>query len=94
MTTRLLLQTCEACGHTIFPPRALCPRCGSPHSFEQVALNGTVEQVTTSRTGSRIVLVATDLGPLVIARAAESIVSGSRVALVADGGVPVASTMQ
>jgi hypothetical protein len=92
--TRLLLQTCEACGHTVFPARVLCPRCGSRDSFEQVAANGTVEQVTTNRAGSRIALVATDLGPLVIARAPERVASGSRVTLAADGGVAVASIAQ
>ena len=25
----LLLQTCNACGHTYFPPRPFCPECGS-----------------------------------------------------------------
>lgn len=92
--TRLLLQTCEACGHTVFPARALCPRCGSRDSFEQVAVAGTVEQVTTDRAGGRIALVATDLGPRVIARAAEDVAGGSRVALGADGGAAVASTIR
>lgn len=89
--TPLLLQTCKACGHTAYPARVLCPLCGSCDSFEQAAVNGTVEQITTSRTGSRIALVATDLGPRVIARGEEGVVSGSRVALAVDVGVAVAS---
>jgi hypothetical protein len=55
---------------------------------------GTVEQVTTDRAGGRIALVATDLGPRVIARAAEDVAGGSRVALGADGGAAVASTIR
>ena len=92
--TQLLLQTCEACRHTVFPARVLCPRCGSRDWSEQVALDGTVEQITTDQLGTRVALVATDLGPHVIARAAEGVTSGSRVALAADGGVAIASTRQ
>jgi uncharacterized OB-fold protein len=82
--TELRIQVC-ANGHAAFPPRALCPRCGSREWHEAPAGPGTVEQVTTHRTGGRIASVALDAGPIVVA-AADGVQTGSRVALEDDQG--------
>jgi uncharacterized protein len=88
--TNLLVQVCDRCGHAVFPVRVLCPRCGSRDWHEIVADAGVIEQVTTHRAGGRVASVATDAGPVVIARAGEGVERGSRVALELDGGAPVA----
>jgi len=90
--TELRVQVCEVCGHTVFPRRALCPRCGSRDSHEAPAGPGSVEQVTTHRAGGRVASVALDAGPVVVARAADGLTPGARVVLEDDGGAPVAST--
>jgi uncharacterized OB-fold protein len=89
--TELLVQVCDTCGHAVFPERALCPRCGSREWHEASAGPGTAEQVTTHRAGARIASVATDAGPVVVARAGEGVVPGARVTLENDRGAPVAS---
>jgi uncharacterized OB-fold protein len=88
--TELLVQVCDRCSHAVFPVRVLCPRCGSRDWHEIAAAGGVAEQVTTHRAGGRIASVATDAGPVVIARAGEGVERGSRVALEFDGGAPVA----
>ena len=35
----LSLQRCQACGHYLFPPRPICPRCRS-HDVQWTALSG------------------------------------------------------
>lgn len=82
--TELNVTVCSN-GHAAFPPRALCPRCGSPDWHEALAGPGTAEQVTSHRAGGRIASVALDAGPLVVARA-DGIEPGSRVALEDDQG--------
>jgi len=49
---------------------------------------GTVEELT-ERDGTRIASVRTDLGPVVIARAASEAERGSVVELGGDDGVPI-----
>lgn len=88
--TELLVQVCDRCGHAVFPVRVLCPRCGSRDWHEIVAAGGVAEQVTTHREAGRIASVATDAGPIVIARAKKGVQPGSPVALELDGGAPVA----
>jgi uncharacterized OB-fold protein len=86
----LAIPVCAACGAAAFPPRALCPRCGSREwSLEDVA-SGVVEGVT-ERDGTRIAEVRTPLGPLVIVRLAGESAPGQHVALGLDGSAPVAS---
>jgi uncharacterized OB-fold protein len=47
---RLRIQCCGACGHNNFPPRELCPGCGSPDlKWLQPSGGGTVYAVTTVR---------------------------------------------
>jgi hypothetical protein len=82
--TELQIQVC-ANGHAVFPPRVLCPQCGSRDWHEAQAGPGTAEQVTTHRDGGEIASVALDAGPVVVARA-DGITPGSRVALEDDQG--------
>ena len=88
--TGIPIQVCEACAQAVFPARALCPRCGSRSSRTETARSGVAEQVTTHRRGGAIASVATELGPVVIARAADGVAPGSPVELGLDGGAPVA----
>ncbi len=88
--TELRVQLCEGCGNAVFPPRALCPRCGSRDWREEPAGLGTVEEVTTHRAGGFVASVALDAGPVVVARASEGLVPGARVTLDDQGGAPAA----
>ncbi len=88
--TELRVQLCEGCGYAVFPPRALCPRCGSRDWREEPAGPGTVEQVTTLRAGGLAASVALDAGPVVVARASEGLAPGARVTLDDQGGAPTA----
>jgi uncharacterized OB-fold protein len=83
------LPVCSACGDAVFPPRALCPRCGGRTWTTAEAATGTVEELT-ERDGTRIASIRTDLGPVVIARVKSKVERGSVVELDSDGGVPVA----
>ena len=83
MTEGLIMQSCAGCGQVVFPPRPLCPRCGSGDWRPAVGRTGVVAEVTwrTSRaspgagptgdpvSGERVQLAAvrSDLGPLVTA---------------------------
>lgn len=87
----LRVQVCDSCAHAVFPERVLCPRCGSRDWHEAPAGPGTVQQVTTHRAGGHIASVATDLGPVVVARADDAVAPGARVRLSDDRGAPVAS---
>ncbi len=84
------LQVCEACGHAVFPVRALCPACGSRDWHTVAVSSGVVAEVTTHRRGGEIASVATELGPVLIARSPDGAAPGSRVELDLDGGAPVA----
>ncbi len=82
------IPMCSACGGAVFPPRALCPRCGGRAWTTAEAATGTVEELT-ERDGTRIASVRTDLGPVVIARAASEAERGGVVELGGDDGVPI-----
>jgi uncharacterized OB-fold protein len=86
--TELLVTVCT-CGHSVFPPRALCPRCGSRDWHDEPAGPGTTEQVTTNRDGGSIASIALDRGPVVIARA-DGIAAGARVRVDDDYGRMIA----
>jgi uncharacterized OB-fold protein len=86
---------CSACGHAVFPPRLLCPRCGASEWREQTAERGTVEETTEAvfRTHAeleahRLASVHTDAGPVVIARLLGEVQAGAAVSLaLRDGAV-------
>jgi uncharacterized OB-fold protein len=86
--TELHVEVC-ANGHAVFPPRALCPRCGSGAWHAEPAGPGIAKQVTTHRAGGRIASVALDRGPIVVARA-DDVAPGARVRLEDDQGRMIA----
>jgi uncharacterized OB-fold protein len=85
--TELLVQVCPD-GHAVFPPRVLCPRCGSREWHEAPAGPGTVEGVTSHRAGGCIASVRLEIGPVVVARAAAGAAVGDGVRLANDAGAP------
>jgi uncharacterized OB-fold protein len=49
---RLLLKRCDACGHVIWYPRAICPDCHSTDtSWFEASGNGVVYSFTVNRRG-------------------------------------------
>lgn len=47
---RLVLQHCQSCGKTRFPPRHQCPRCWSPETeWKDASGHGEIESVTIVR---------------------------------------------
>jgi hypothetical protein len=45
---RLAIQACTVCGRRIFPPRVLCPACGSTQlDWREAIARGTVHAATT-----------------------------------------------
>jgi uncharacterized OB-fold protein len=75
------MRECRRCGHVVFPPRPLCPRCGAWDWKSRVAEGGVVEAVTR-RGENELAAVRTDDGPTVTAVAAgRDIEPGDRVRL-------------
>jgi uncharacterized OB-fold protein len=62
------MRECRSCGHVVFPPRPLCPRCGAWSWKVRVAQHGVTEAVTW-RGRTQLVSVRTDDGPTVTALA-------------------------
>jgi hypothetical protein len=93
MSEPLELQICARCGRALFPPRALCPGCGGTELRLEPAGPGVVEEVTARvrPDGATVAIASVRLarGPVVIARA-PGLEPGAEVALVVDGGAPVA----
>jgi uncharacterized protein len=77
------MRRCETCGHVVFPPRPLCPRCGGSDWRRVLAHRGVVEEVTSrrpramrrqtplghwiDRSDIQLVSVRSELGPVVTA---------------------------
>lgn len=49
----IAIAVCEGCGHAIFPPRPICPRCAGTEWGEKIVRRGTVEEVTERRHRTR-----------------------------------------
>lgn len=69
-TGRLHLQRCDGCAMFFFPPRVLCPHCGSlEHAWVPASGNGTVYATTTVRSSDasvpdwNVAIVELDEGP-------------------------------
>jgi hypothetical protein len=63
------MRRCEECGHVVFPPRPLCPRCAGSAWSEAVARTGVVEEVTVRRPADvTLASVRSDLGPVLTTR--------------------------
>ncbi|TDN61639.1 zinc ribbon domain-containing protein [Paraburkholderia sp. BL10I2N1] len=83
---------CRQCGTTLFPARYFCPACGGGEWDERVVEHGTVAEATIVhhrvgvQEGSEVHLasVATDAGPIVIARLERATQAGDRVRLEID----------
>ncbi|MGF6995465.1 Zn-ribbon domain-containing OB-fold protein [Paraburkholderia sp. GAS32] len=83
---------CTHCGTTLFPARYLCPSCGGAEWSALDAEGGTVTAATAVRrrvgadNGGDIHLasVATDAGPIVIARLDSPVETGDAVSLALD----------
>ncbi|HEX2125101.1 MAG TPA: zinc ribbon domain-containing protein [Thermoleophilaceae bacterium] len=74
-------RECRRCGHVVFPPRPLCPRCGAWDWMPRVAEHGVVEAVTR-RGENELAAVRTDDGPTVTALApGRDLEVGARVRL-------------
>ncbi len=101
MTPGLPVAVCVECGHAVFPPRALCPRCGAERWRQEAVEQGVVEERTAlqRRAALRaegdgapvyIASVRTAAGPVVIARSPDDAPPGAAVRLEMEGGAPVA----
>ncbi|TCP55047.1 rubredoxin-like zinc ribbon protein [Tamaricihabitans halophyticus] len=66
----LPMWQCVQCGRTRFPPRELCPRCGTERGRLVRARYGDVVEYTHLGQPADAVLasIRTELGPIVIAR--------------------------
>jgi uncharacterized OB-fold protein len=84
------IPICGACGAAVFPPRALCPRCGG-RAWREERVDTAVVEHTTERDGTAIATVRTSLGPLLVTRLLGNANRGDVVGLDADGAVPVAT---
>jgi len=84
------MPVCVACGHAVFPPRALCPRCGGA-DWRSTAAGRAIVENTTERDGVRIGVVLSERGPRVVARLDGAVEPGDVVLLDGRDGVPVAS---
>ncbi|MGH2851430.1 MAG: zinc ribbon domain-containing protein [Solirubrobacteraceae bacterium] len=71
---------CTACAHALWPPRPVCPRCGSTRFAPRAAARGSVEEVTETGEGA-FASVRTDAGPVVIVRLAGEAAAGAAVEL-------------
>ena len=49
MPAGIAMRRCATCGHVVFPPRPLCPRCGRRDWRRALSLTGVVQQVTWRR---------------------------------------------
>ncbi len=76
----LRVPICAVCAHAIWPPRPLCPACGSMTFNESPVVAGSVEE-TTANVEHLIASVRSDAGPTIIARLQRSVPAGARVSL-------------
>ena len=98
MRRDLLVSVCRTCGHTVFPPRLLCPACGGASWRREPAGPGTVEEVTTIRravgaggdVSVPLASVRLDAGPVVVAGLDAEARPGDRVELLVSDGAPIA----
>lgn len=67
MNTGLTMNQCTHCGHTHFPPRAVCPRCWGEDFTRRRCTTAQIDETTTVGNGPvRLATLRTDAGPLVV----------------------------
>lgn len=71
---------CVACGHALWPPRPVCPRCGGTEFAPRSAAHGVVEEVTSTGEAA-FASVRAEAGPIVLARLAGEAVAGTAIEL-------------
>ena len=49
MSSHFVIAKCRSCGYLAYPPRMICPTCGSVEFRRQILDQGTVTEVTTRR---------------------------------------------
>jgi uncharacterized OB-fold protein len=91
----LLARRCGSCELVVFPPRLLCPRCGSRDWRDTEIATGVVEQATTARSRRRpdgVALGAVRLseGGVAIARLEDGASPGDEVVVDVRGAAIVA----
>lgn len=106
MSAAFTVPKCKQCGHLAYPPRILCPRCGSSEWTRTLADSGIVTEVTTRRPvfkrrqlpwgnwldqeAVRLAAVHADVGVRIIARIPEGVEVGDRVTLSAQASTAIA----
>lgn len=106
MSSAFTVRACEACGHAVYPPRILCPRCGGAAWKRRLAESGVVEEVTVRRPvlkrrqlpwgnwldqeATRLASIKTDAGPRIVARVPEGVAAGDRVVLSLQASTAIA----
>lgn len=106
MSQPFVVYACEACEHAVYPPRILCPQCGGAAWRRMLAEHGVVEELTVRRPvlkrrqlpwgnwldqeATRLASIRTDAGPRIVARVAEGVEVGDRVALALQASTAIA----
>lgn len=94
------VSRCMQCGHESFPQRLWCPLCHSGELVIHHVDRGTLREITSiNRTIAgqlehpvAVGTVHADGGAVLIARIADELTPGDRVALLDDDGTPVATS--
>jgi uncharacterized OB-fold protein len=84
------VPVCGACGHAVFPPRALCPLCAAAEWNIELAETGTIEELT-ERDALVIAAVRLALGPVMIARADPGMQPGDAGVVRLEAGAVIVS---
>lgn len=94
MSEPLRVPACARCAHAIWPPRLLCPRCGSAEWGSVEAGGGVVEELTQLADGEQsshaLGSVRLAAGPTAIVRCEEGVQPGDGVRLCLVNGALVA----
>ena len=79
----MMLRTCVTCGHTEFPPRLRCHRCGGTSWRDRPCGDGVIEAVTAIQPADPVHLatVRTPQAVRLIVRLATALPLGATVAL-------------
>ena len=95
MSRSLTVPACARCGHAMWPPRPVCPRCSATAFHDRDAGRGVIEATTRSEE-TLLASVRTLAGPIVIARLRRHATVGADVELTAEaapaGGVIVGAS--